>query len=231
MSTMKLLSCASLAIFALACNDSDVTAPVDTEPMETQMFSVSSAGSLLSIDFESYPLGPVGSPWGGYEAGSESLDVINTTNHGHVMRLVAGKATGDYLSYTTPFPGTSSTVTVGFDIRPGNGASPTFILRGSGYGASKNQLRLQRTPGSNALIAGTLSGPHCGNLTNGSWNHVVLKVNPTSKTFTVTINGAGVAACTNAPTTLLPPFKGISVFDPSNLGYGGTTDWDNFLVN
>ena len=160
-----------------------------------------------------------------------SIRVVNTTNHGKVLRQVAGKESTDYLWYTTAFSGTSSAVTASFDVKPANGASPTFMLRGTGYGASKTQLRLQRMPGSNALIAGTLNGPHCGNLTNGAWNHVVLKINPVAKTFSVTINGLGVAACTNAPTTLGTPYKGISVFDPSNVGYGGTTDWDNFVVN
>ena len=185
----------------------------------------------MSINFENYPLGPLGSPWSGYKAGTSTISVVSTPYHGRVARQNGGTASGDYLSYSTGFPATSSTVTAEFDIMPASGASPTFILLGSGYGASKNQLRLQRTPGSNALIAGTLNGPNCGNLSNGTWNHVALTVVPSSSRFTVKINGVSVAACTNAPTTLVAPYHGIGVFDPSNAGYGGVTSWDNFLVH
>jgi hypothetical protein len=218
-------------LFALAILGCDRGTPVEPDMPPAVNLDVTQSSTLLSINFESYPLGPLGSPWGGYRAGSSTISVVNTTYHGHVLRQVGGTATGDYLSYSTPFPSVTRTIAVEFDVMPASGASPTFILRGSGYGASNNQLRLQRTPGSNALIAGTLTGPNCGNLTNGSWNHVILTVSPSTSKYTVKINGVSTPACTNATTTLDPPYKGIGVFDPSNAGYGGVTSWDNFSVH
>jgi hypothetical protein len=219
-----------LGLFAVGCEKSTPSEPQPPRPIPTA--SIAPASTIDSITFESYSVGPLSTPWSGGSAGSSSVSIVNTPKHGKVLLQNAGKATGDYLSYSTPFSPVSTNLTVEFDVKPGSGASPTFILHGSGYGASKNQLRLQRIPGSNAVIVGTLNGPNCGNLTNEAWNHVVLTVTSTApRTFTVTINGARTAACTGASTTFTPPYKAIGIFDPSNAGFGGTTTWDNFYIH
>ena len=62
-------------------------------------------------------------------------------------------------------------------------------------------------------------GRDCGTLPDARWSHVTAWLGPTH-VFTVKINGVAQPACTNA----------FGMQDPSNAGYGGVTDWDDFYV-
>ena len=221
-----------LALALLACGSDVPSSPPATTSARQSAASdepaAPGAGTILSIDFETYPLGPLGAPWGGTKAGSSTVTVVNGGKHGKVLKLDAGSTSNDWLSYSTSFTPTSNNITVEYDVIPASGASSIFELKASGYGLSHNTLRLSRSPGSTAL---TSPAGSCGTLVDGTWNHVVLDVMSASHTFTVKVNGASLPACTNAPTTLVAPYKGIGVFDPINVGYGGRTGWDNFLVH
>lgn len=228
-STINTAATAIVGLFALACDSNIPSSPAAAATAAaTSASSVAPAATILQISFDTYPLGPLGAPWGGTRAGSSRLTVVSTANHGNALRDNAGSSANDWLSYTTSFPSTSNSITVEFDIIPAAGASPSFHLKGSGYGSSNNTFRLQRDPGSPAFNS---SAGNCGNVVDGQWNHVIVTMNSAfPRTFTVKINGASTAACTNAPTSFTPPYKGIGIFDPINAGYGGLTGWDNFWV-
>ena len=53
--------------------------------------------TVLHEDFEDDPLGPLGSPWSISKAGASQVSIVNTTDHGHVLRLQGSPTEGDFL--------------------------------------------------------------------------------------------------------------------------------------
>jgi hypothetical protein len=190
-----------------------------------------SAETVLHEDFEDDPLGPLGATWKVTSAGGGSVSIVNTTAHGHVIRLQGRKAEGEYLIATRAISSSSTDLTTEVDIRPNSGASFIWSLSGAGTSIGRRRIRLQLAPGSTTLVAQTVpSGTtSCGTLPAGVWSRVTLIVNAVSRTFDVLINGTPTA-CTGVAAGIQPPFTGVSVMDASNVGWGGSVGFDNIDV-
>ena len=190
--------------------------------------------TVASVDFESYPTGLVGSPWTVTSAGSAStVRVVGTTDHGHVLLLRGGTAVPDYVIAALGISSASTEITAQVDINPASDASFLWSLHGAGTSIGRRRIRLQREPGSTALIANTVPGGNsaCGTLPSNQWSQITLRVHAQGwpHTFDVLIDGARTA-CTGLPTGLGPPFRSIDVMDASNEGWGGEVRFDNLAV-
>jgi hypothetical protein len=188
--------------------------------------------NVLTEDFESQPLGPLGAPWTITSGGVSTVTVEDFGDHGHVARL-DGDQTADFLIATRGFSAKATTITSSVQIRPDGGSSFIWILEGAGRSLGRRRIRLQRAPGSDTLVANTVPGGNraCGTLPSGVWSTVSLTVHAEGlpHTFDVRINGAGTA-CTASVTGLSPPFSGVSIMDASNEGWGGRVRFDSITV-
>jgi hypothetical protein len=189
------------------------------------------AETVLHEDFEDDPLGPLGVAWTVTSAGGGSVSIVNATAHGHVLRLQGSKAESEFLIATRAISSSSTDITAEVDIRPNSGASFIWTLSGAGTSIGRRRIRLQQAPGSTTLVAQTVpSGTtSCGTLPAGVWSRVTLTVDTVSRTFDVLINGTPTA-CTGVSAGIQPPFRGVSVMDASNVGWGGTVGFDNIDI-
>ena len=187
--------------------------------------------TVLHEDFEDDALGPLGAPWTISSSGTGSASIVNTTNHGHVLRLQGSTAEGHFLIASRPLSSSATDITVQVDVKPGSGASFIWSLHGAGTSIGRRRIRLQRMPGSTTLAAQTVpSGTtNCGTLPSGAWSKITLIVHTVPRTFDVQINGAATS-CTAVRADIQPPFNGVSVMDASNTGWGGIVHFDNIDV-
>jgi hypothetical protein len=187
--------------------------------------------TVLHEDFEDDALGALGAPWTITSAGGGSASIVNTTDHGHVLRLVGSSAEGSFLIATRVITSSSPDITTAVDIRPNSGAAFIWTLNGAGSSIGRRRIRLQQTPGSTTLESNTVPGGtvSCGALPSGAWTRVTLNVHTVSGTFDVLIAGAPTS-CTAIATGLKPPFTSVSVMDASNIGWGGSVRFDNIDV-
>src|SRR5919109_1403656 len=59
--------------------------------------------TVLHEDFEDDALGPLGAPWTISSAGGGSVSIVNTTDHGHVLRLQGSTVEGSFLIASRAF--------------------------------------------------------------------------------------------------------------------------------
>ncbi len=187
--------------------------------------------TVLHEDFEDDAVGALGAPWSISAAGSGSVSIVNTTDHGHVLKLQGSTAEGSFLIASRALSSSSPDITTQVDIKSAPGASFIWILNGAGSSIGRRRIRLQQTPGSTTLVANTVpSGDtSCATLPSGVWSRVTLIVHTVPRTFDVLINGAPTS-CTGTATGLQPPFNSVSVMDASNTGWGGKVVFDNIDV-
>ncbi len=187
--------------------------------------------TVLHEDFEDDPLGALGAPWTISSAGSGSVSIVNTTDHGHVLRLLGSTAEGSFLIASRAISSSSPDITTRVDIKPNAGASFIWTLHGAGSSLGRRRIRLQRAPGSTTLVASTVPSGNtsCGTLSSGAWSRVTLVVHTTVRRFDVLINGARTA-CTGVAADIQPPFNSVSVMDASNTGWGGSVLFDNIDI-
>jgi hypothetical protein len=213
--------------------------PVQPAPTVTPGANVSTAASttLLSINFETTPLGALGSPWFVSPSPSSTASTVRvvstSTTHGRVLLLHGATTLGDYLVASRSFSSSASQISTAVDIRPTAGSSFIWTLHGAGSSIGSRRIRLQRAPGSTMLVAQTSpsGSTNCGNVANGVWSRVTLLVDARTfpHTFDVLINGVATA-CRRITANLSPPFNAVSVMDASNAGWGGDVRFDNILV-
>jgi hypothetical protein len=188
---------------------------------------------VLHEDFEDDALGPLGAPWTITAAGSGSVSIVNTTDHGHVLKLLGSKTEGHFLIASRPISSASTEIVAEVDIKPAKGATFIWSLHGAGSSIGARRIRLQREPGSTMLVSNTVPGGNrnCAPLPNNVWSRVTLKVHAGAlpHTFDVLINGAPTA-CTGLSTGLSQPFTNINVMDASNLNWGGDVRFDNIDI-
>lgn len=187
--------------------------------------------TVLHEDFEDDAVGSLRAPWAISSAGTSSVSIVNTTDHGHVLRLQGSPTEGYYLIASRPISSSSTDIMVQVDIKPGSGASFIWSLHGAGTSIGRRRIRLQRMPGSTTLSAQTVpSGTtNCGTVRSGAWSRVTLIVHTMPRNFDVLINGA-VTSCTGVSADIQPPFNSVSVMDASNSGWGGTVRFDNIDI-
>jgi hypothetical protein len=187
--------------------------------------------TVLHEDFEDDALGPLGAPWTISSAGSSSVSIVNTTDHGHALRLQGSSAEGHFLIASRALSSSSREINTQVDIKPSSGASFIWILNGAGSSIGRRRIRLQQAPGTTTLVASTVpsGNTNCGTLRSGAWSRVTLIVHSVPRTFDVLINGAPTA-CTGVAADIQPPFNSVSVMDASNAGWGGNVLFDNIDV-
>jgi len=189
------------------------------------------AATIFQQNFESTPIGPLGSPWTITSAGSGSVSVVNTSDHGHILQLRGSTTEGDFLIASRRFSSSSSDITTQVDIKPSSGSAFLWILNGAGSSIGKRRIRLQQAPGTTTLVASTApsGNTNCGTIPSGVWSHITLRVHSAQAKFDVLINGKATA-CTGISAGIQPPFNSVSVMDASNAGWGGTVLFDNIVV-
>lgn len=213
---------AFLACAALGC------APVgDDEAAATS----AATAPYFNLTFEGDPLGAPRPPWSVSGSGSTAA-VVSTADHGKALRVNGGAAAGAYVTASYQPASASGDVTLRFDVNPAAGAAfVAWLAATGGYGASNHQLRVQRLPGSDALLAAATGGNvSCGAVRSGAWTTVSIVLHATApRTFDVLINGARTP-CAGLPTRLQPPFVGLGLMDASNEGWGGAVTFDNLTM-
>ena len=189
--------------------------------------------TIFSETFQTTPTGPLGAPWSISSAGASTAVVVDTADHSRVLELRGSTTLGDYLIASRNFSAPVTEIQYSFAINPSAGASFVTALNGAGSSLGARRIRLQRAPGSTTLVAQTVpSGTNnCGTLASGVWSTVTLRIHATTlpHTFDVLINGASTS-CTGLTTGLSTPFTGLNVMDASNDGWGGSVQFDDFLV-
>jgi hypothetical protein len=186
----------------------------------------------IAIDFESYPLGPLGSPWSvSPPSGPSTVTIMNTADHGKVLRLHGDNAA--YLFATLAFSSSATEITTSVDVRPATGASFIWILNGAGSSIGRRRIRLQHPPGTDVLQVQTVPAGtvNCGRVPSNLWSKVTLVVHAQSwpHTADVLINGAPTA-CSRLDVGLSPPFSSVQIMDAGNDGWAGNVDFDNIAV-
>jgi hypothetical protein len=211
--------------------------PPDVDPIADETVGKVSQGltSVLTVNFESSPLGPLGAPWAISSAGASSAAIIGTTDHGKALRLRGSTASGAFLVGALGLSSTASDINVRVDIRPNAGASFVWAVQGAGSSIGARRIRLQRAPNSTTLVASTSPSGNtdCGPLASNAWSTVTLVVHAqqcAERTFDVLINGLATS-CTGLATGISAPYNAVSVMDASNLGWGGDVLFDNIIVN
>jgi hypothetical protein len=190
--------------------------------------------SVLSVDFESYRLGPLGAPWSivANPGSASTARIVSTPDHGKALLLHGSKA-ADFLITSLKLASSASQIGVDVNINPETGAAFVWSFHGAGPSIGSRRIRLQREPGSTTLVASTSPSGNtsCGTLPSNGWSRVTLLVHGDAlpHTFDVRINGSATA-CRGVVTRLSPPFSQVSVMDASNAGWGGKVLFDNISV-
>lgn len=112
-------------------------------------------------------------------------------------------------------------------VNPAPGASFQYLVSGSGGGYSSRHIRIERDPGSDALLAATPSGlVSCGRLASGQPTLITVVFDGTAKTFDVRLAGAATP-CSHLATRASGPVTGFRLVDSSIQGYGGHVEFSN----
>lgn len=200
--TRRVVQACALAAFACAgC--------ADLEPDEGALEQREQAlTSVLAIDFSSYPLGPLGSPWSVTSSGSGTATIVDTADHGRALR-VAHSAERDYTFSRLPISGADDQLEFSFKVKPRNGASVfTLTVVGAKTGYKTPKFALSLSPGSNALTVTSIgANGGCGSLPYGKWSSVKwkLRADPpgsTRRVVDVWVNGVLASTCTGVSTSL-----------------------------
>ena len=105
-------------------------------------------------DFESYAPGPLGAPWVLTGAGTSTVSVASTSDHGQVG-LRHGGTGPDYVIASLDASSSDPVMHAEVAVNPAAGASFIFSLHGAGGSIGARRIRLQRVAGSNMLAANT----------------------------------------------------------------------------
>src|SRR6266508_4963574 len=204
---VRLVTLALLFVFGASAWTGDMT-PAAVPQLST---------TILHEDFEDDPVGALGAPWTISSSGTGSVSIVNTTNHGHVLRLQGSTTEGHFLVASRPISTSATDVTTKIDVNPSSGSSFIWSLHGAGTSIGRRRIRLQQAPGSTTLVASTVpsGNVNCGRPAAGPWSRITLIVHTTTRKFDVLINGSSTA-CTGLSADIQPPFNSVSIMDASN---------------
>jgi hypothetical protein len=190
--------------------------------------------SILEVDFENYTIGPLGAPWivtvNSGRSSASTASIINTSDHGKVLRLLGSKISADFLIASLGLSSSDTEVTVEVDVKPEPDSSFSWGFYGAGPSLGSREIRLERAPGSTTLIAQTVPAGRtaCGTLLD-DWSHITLTIHTQQLPHTFDVAIDGLPTCTGIETGLIPPFSHVSVTDASNAHWGGSVLFDNIL--
>ena len=191
--------------------------------------------TLFSVDFESYSVGPLGSPWVTAFGGGGAANIVSLVagdGAGKVLEIDGvDSAAPDYILSTYQFPDVADDLDVSFDVMLVDSDAEfgfrTFQNYG-GYAYTETQLVLADEI-LQAFDYNASAFVDCGDLAAGGWHNVLVHHDFTG-TYSVLIDGVdtdcdGMGMAWGDGT----PFGFISVIDWSDLDYGGEVWFDNFL--
>jgi hypothetical protein len=197
----------AFALATLACVTASACADLDGAPDETLASSEQALGSALAIDFSSYALGPLGSPWT-VTAGGGTSSVVSTPDQGHALRVAHG-AERDYSFSQLALTNTNDTLEFEFKVKPKSSASAfTASVTGAKSGYKSTKFSLSLSPNSNLLSVTSIgANGGCGALPYGKWSSVKWKLRAdaagsTRRVVDVWVNGVLATTCTGVSTSL-----------------------------
>jgi hypothetical protein len=187
---------------------------------------------VVALDFESSPLGPLGSPWSvSPPSGPSTVTIVNSVDSGKVLLLHGSNSA--YLIASYGFSSSATEITTQAKIKPDKGAAFIWTLTGAGSSIGRRRIRLQRPPGTETLQVQTVpvGTVNCATLDSAVWSSVKLVVHAATwpHTADVFINDAPTA-CTGLSVGLSPPFSGVQIMDAGNDGYAGDVRFDDITV-
>src|SRR5262245_2267401 len=106
----------------------EATPPAD----DVNAISSDITGSF-TLDFESDPTGPLPGTWStvtNIPGSTSTASIINTADHGHVLRVHGSPVTPNYLVATFRFSNSMTDIRNAVDIHPASGASFVWTLLG-----------------------------------------------------------------------------------------------------
>lgn len=153
-------------------------------------------------------------------AATPSLDSGTVVIDGGTELAASGMAT--YVMTTGAMAATAEVT-----VNPAPGAAFQYLVSGTGGGYSTRQLRIERDPGSDALVAASTAGlVTCGALPSGRPTTIAVAFDGAAKTFDVRIAGASTP-CTRLATRVSGPVTGFRLVDLGSIGYGGRVEFSN----
>ena len=159
---------------------------------------------------------------------SKMTDISSLAGSG--LRIEGGTDLASYARGTYWVATGAMSATTEFTVNAAPGATFFYELLGSGTSYGTKLIHLERAPGSNALQALAKSGTvTCGTLASGQPTTVTLAFDSVARTFDVLIAGAP-SACTDLPTMLVGPIKGLRMMDPGTLDYGGRVEFTTLAL-
>ena len=169
-------------------------------------------------------------PWI-WSTGKSSAQVISSLS-GSGLRLNGSSVGGDYAIANYYIEMGSGPVTGDFTVTPASGSSFVYQLVGSGTRYSTRNVVVKRTPESAGLVAVTSSGSYvmCGTLAANSPTAVSVIFDTVARSFDVLLDGT-TTPCTDVPSNVQPPFKGFTIMDPSNDGFGGVVTFTDLAIH
>jgi hypothetical protein len=191
--------------------------------------------TVLAANFDGDALGSLRAPWSVTQSTQRlsTASVVSASGHGRALQLHGSTRLGEFAIAARGFEAAQTDASFDFAVRPNSGASFIVAFKGAGGSIGARRIRLQRAPGSTALVANTagVGDVTCGSLPSNAWANVSLRVHTQTipHSFDVLINGVP-SACTGTATELGTPFTGIDVMDASNSGWGGDVLFDDMSV-
>jgi len=196
----------------------------------------SDATNVFEDDFETYSVGALVAPWSIAAQGGDSTAEIATLTDdgsGKALKIDGGVVTvePDWIGSTYQFTDTSANLWVNFDAQiAANDAEFGFSVMQNYYSYAYTEVQL--VVEAEVLKAyDETAGDYvdCGAFTAGTWHNVGIALD-WAGTFGVQIDGApGTCAGLGMIWGDGYPFAFIQVIDYSDLDFGGTAQFDNFL--
>jgi len=191
----------------------------------------------FSIDFESYALGDLPSPWQVIEAGATTFEVMELAldkYSGHGLELSAGKLLADSGNAKYPLPaGVTGTIDVSFDVWMEANATFTFVI---GSGSTEEYV-----PAAYIVVdskVGKLyaydysteppTGTDCGAFPTETPMNIFVECDGNASTYSINVTGWPATCELQNLQTPGSAFVDINFGDGAGLAAGGISRFDNF---
>ena len=188
---------------------------------------------ILFVDFNDYSLGTLGAPWEvDVQSGSSTGEIIAPTadnGTGYQLALDGGDTENDYYLAHLGFAGTGGGVRIDVDIYPETDANFGFLMMKNGdrkfylIGDESNMLSI--------WDYGTSSIFSCAAMAPNTWATVsmIAQVKFFGGSVSVLLDGQATS-CTDMQISATNSINEVQVADYSDVGFGGTTLFDNIHI-
>jgi hypothetical protein len=211
-------------------DDDATTTTTTTVTTTTSTTTTTDPNIFFSIDFEDYPLGPLGSPWEiTFDYGTSTGTIVEyaKAGGGKVLEINGGTTSADYYAGTYVFGSRGAGLTISFDVLCESGAILGLGLFNTD-GARAVVLFRDNVLGDIVTYDGYSTMIYCGNIADNVWANLKIVITG-NYTYDVLINDSAVADCTGITTWDSAPFDSFYFIDWSSTGYGGVVYYDNVV--